>query len=328
VINGDTRQKDQFMMPPPASLTELDQRITFSAPLIFDNKVYVGIHDTRDDPIQLGRINAVDLATGHIDTSFQFQGAGTPASPPGTVHGGGVWNALAADGTGVYFTTGNTRIPWCLHPYRNCNTFEHEPSPNHGLSMIRVDKDTGNIRWEFQPVPFARDGDPDWAAGATLMSTSCGKLIASVQKDGWSYAVNAVDGSPRWQFPPTGFGATFLDAVHGDDDYRRPGAAWNDVFIGNDYDKFHALNACATSKRDRVRWIADIPNSMCGHESYCTPHRLDDAGSGNCDGVFTQPGPKAEVRSTAALCTTGLTAGHSVNSCAKTEPPEASMSHL
>ena len=190
-INGDTTaNQDPVNPPPPASLTELHQRITFAPPLIFDNKVYVGIHDTRDDPIQTGKIIAVDLSTGRLDASFQFRAVGTAASPP-TVRGGGVWNALAADGTGVYFTTGNTRIPWCVYPYNCPAPFEPEPSPNHGLSMLRVDKDSGNIVWAFQPVPFNRDGDPDWAAGVTIMSTSCGELIASVQKDGWSYALNS-----------------------------------------------------------------------------------------------------------------------------------------
>ena len=124
--------------------------------------------------------------------------------------------------------------------------------------MIRVDKDTGSIKWKYQTVPFTLDGDPDWAAGATVMSTSCGELIASVQKDGWSYAIDASGpfnlqplqephpqcsphllpaepglSAPSWQFPPTTKGCRFTDPnqKHGDDDYRRPGAAWNDVFI-------------------------------------------------------------------------------------------------
>lgn len=138
--------------------------------------------------------------------------------------------------------------------------------------MIRVDKDTGNIVWAVQPVPFKFDGDPDWAAGATVMSTSCGGLIASVQKDGWSYAFNAGNGSVRWQFPPTEVPFTSNAYIHGDDDYRRPGAAWNDVFIvrtGGEslvhdgvsagYSRLHALNACAAAEKDRVRWIADFP---------------------------------------------------------------------
>jgi hypothetical protein len=106
-----------------------------------------------------------------------------------------VWNAPATDGTSVYFTTGNTNADNGNPP------LTVEPYPNYGLSMIRVDKDTGQVSWAFQPVPFKLDDDPDWAAGAAVMSTSCGKLIASVQKDGWSYAVNAATGHCRWQFP-------------------------------------------------------------------------------------------------------------------------------
>ena len=94
----------------------------------------------------------------------------------------------------------------------------------------------------------------------------------------------------RWQFPPTietdGL-AAFLNYVHGDDDYRRPGAAWNDMFIvrtgGEDlvadtvsagYNKLHALNACATSEQDRVRWIAyNIPTNTANdnHISFSSP---------------------------------------------------------
>jgi outer membrane protein assembly factor BamB len=278
----------------PGNPHELHERIAYSAPLVFGDKVYVGIHDTGDSPIQQGRVAAVDLNTGH-STGFQFLGAGN--APGDGFRGGGVWNALATDGTDVYFTTGNTQpAPWCTFPYgmENC-PLKTEPPNNHGLSMIRVDKDTGNVKWAFQPVPFFFDGDPDWAAGATVMSASCGELIASVQKDGWSYAIDAEQTGPSpscplsghsWQFPPTTSGCPFSGGVHGDDDYRRPGAAWNDVFIvrtGGEnlvhdgvapgYTKLHALNACATAE-NRVRWIADLtPNITAenGHVSYSSP---------------------------------------------------------
>ena len=55
-------------------------------------------------------------------------------------------------------------------------------------------------------------------------------------------------------------------ADHGDDDYRRPGAAWGYAFVvrtGGEsrvhdgvtagYSRPHALNACATTEHDRVR---------------------------------------------------------------------------
>jgi outer membrane protein assembly factor BamB len=302
MVTGDT-STDPGQLPAPdkgASLTELHQRMAWTAPLIFNNKAYVGIHDFGDSPIQVGRVIAVDLASHHIDRTFQFQAVGTPASLP-QVRGGGVWNALATDGTGIYFTTGNTRIPWakppytppnCLYPSPNCPL--PEPSPNRGLSMIRINKDTGKPDWTFQPVDYNHDGDPDWAAGATVMSTSCGELIASVQKDGWSYAIDAERGPScplsgnSWQFPPTTRGCPFTDPslVHGDDDYRRPGAAWNDVFIVRtggenlvlgtvkaNYNNLHALNACARTEVDRVRWIAHIRNRSddIGHESFSAP---------------------------------------------------------
>jgi outer membrane protein assembly factor BamB len=301
---------------------ELHERIAYSSPLVFDDKVYVGIHDTGDSPIQQGRVVAVDLNTGHLLTGFQFFGAG---NTPGDSVGGGVWNALATDGTSVYFTTGNTHFPWCVFPYYgkdakgnpNCPPNDSppgkEPQPNNGLGMIKVNKDTGVIEWKYQTVPFELDGDPDWAAGATVMSTSCGELIASVQKDGWSYAIAASGPQPQsppephpqcpappppppgpglsppsWQFPPTTNGGWFTDCnqQHGDDDYRRPGAAWGDVFIvrtggenlvadtvSYNYGRLHALDACATDEQHRVRWIADIPNTMSpdGHVSYSSP---------------------------------------------------------
>jgi outer membrane protein assembly factor BamB len=270
-------------------LSEHHERIAFSSPLVLGNKVYVGVHDAGDDPIQQGRVSVVDLSSGtvldltnpSVEHPFSYLSTGT-ALDDGT-RGGGVWNSLATGGTGVYFTTGNTRIPPCHAPYNNCTG--SEPSPNHGLSMIRVDKDTGNIIWAFQPVPFKFDGDPDWAAGAAVMSTSCGELIASVQKDGWSYAVNG-NGTLAWQFPATEVPFTNPIYVHGDDDYKRPGAAWNDVLvittggeslvpdgIRKGYDKLHALNACATMEKDRVRWIADLgpPYSSGGGYSLGAP---------------------------------------------------------
>jgi outer membrane protein assembly factor BamB len=247
-----------------ASLKEQHERIKYSAPLIFNNHVYVGIADAYyDRPLQNGRVVAVDLQTGRIDSAFNYVSTGSH-------RGGAVWNSPASDGKSVFFTTGNTR-------HDSLGDQIPEPSPNYGLSMVRVNKDNGGVIWAFQPVPYALDQDPDWAAGATVMSTSCGELIASVQKDGWAYAVEAGEDGPRpakvrWQFPPTGY--PFKGYVHSDSDYKHPGAAWNDVFIvttGGEslpadgvkagYGKLHAINACEETEEHRVRWIADIPDA-------------------------------------------------------------------
>ncbi|HZP87060.1 MAG TPA: PQQ-binding-like beta-propeller repeat protein, partial [Burkholderiales bacterium] len=206
-------------------------------------------------------------ATGAVDPAFNYASTNT--------RGGGIWSALAAslDGRAVFATTGNAR---CWNG--GCQA---EPSTNRSLSMVRVNAATGALVWQFQPVPFALDDDPDWASGPASVLASCGTLIASTQKDGWTYAINAGSAIPgaaavRWQFPPTGFPFNPADGtVHGDTRYLRPGAAWGDVFITNggglnltaangifdNYSRLHAFNSCAASA-DRVRWIKDVPGAV------------------------------------------------------------------
>ena len=250
------------------STTELHQTVRYSSPLIYANNVYIGIADSGDNPIQNGQVVAVDINTGHINTAFSYTSTGT--------RGGGVWNAPAADLSGVFFTTGNTH---CWNG--GCQS---EPTPNHGLSMIRVDRDSGVIMWAFQPVPFSMDDDPDWSAGAAVAPASCGERIVSVQKDGWAYALDPGGTTPSapvvyWQFPPTGYPFSGPDmGVHGDFHYKMPAAIWNDVAImvaggelrmadgpTSGYGRLHALNICAGSEATRVRWLLDVPHATLGN---------------------------------------------------------------
>jgi hypothetical protein len=265
VLNGSTT----------GSYNELHEQIGYSSPLVYNNSVYVGIANHCDNPIQRGKVRAVELSSGNLVGGFKWEGAGgNELTADG--RGGGVWNSPAGGYSGgVYFTTGNTRI----------GAQSGEPSPNHGLSLIRVNENTGDIIWKLQPVPYPMDGDPDWAAGALVTNTSCGEVALSTMKDGWAYGVDAGTGSPgtapvRWQFPPTG---TFDPATsnfftvgdgtsHGDIRYLVPGAAdhnnyvtmvggeevTEDVDLG--FNRLHSINACFGS----VRWIKDIPGTTVG----------------------------------------------------------------
>ena len=246
----------------PGATFEQHERIGYSSPLVNERRVYVGIHDAGDDPIQNGKLVAVDADDGHLLPEFSFLATSD--------RGGGIWNAPGAEHDDVLFTTGNT-----------ADGTASEPVPNRGLSMLSIDGKSGAIDWQFQPVPYALDDDPDWSAGVTLMSTSCGRIAASVMKDGWAYALEVKHGNCRWQFPatvpPSGH-CRFPPAgphVHGDTDYKRPGAAWGDVLaivtggealvaaggVFNGYGRLHALNVCTDSESKRVRWISDIPHS-------------------------------------------------------------------
>ena len=238
---------------------ERHEQIGYSSPLVVGDRVYIGIANHCDNPIQNGRVIAVELSSGNIIGTFNFTATGT--------RGGGVWSSVGAGFDAIYATTGNT----------SGSGNASEPSPNHGLSFLRLNATSGAIDWKLQPVPFKEDGDPDWASGTTSAATSCGNLILSTMKDGWTYAVRAsAPLSVFWQFPNTGWpfpvGTT---TVHGDTRYHRAGAAWNDIFfttaggidvVGksnqNDviggYNRLHALNIC---HRPRVRWLLQIPGS-------------------------------------------------------------------
>ena len=249
---------------------DFHEQIGYSSPLVLDGRVYVGIANHCDNPIQNGRVKAVELDTGNIvpASTFEFVATGE--------RGGGVWTYVSGGlGGGLFTTTGNTK-----------NGTSSEPSPNHGLSMVRIDPASGALDGKIQPVPYELDGDPDWAAGATLMSTSCGDYSVSTMKDGWSYAGRV--GPPltfTWQFPNTAYpfpvGSTTDETLgngdladHGDIRYHRAGAGWGSTYItmsgGEDivdretvgetfagYNKLHALNVCGGTG-GRVRWIADL----------------------------------------------------------------------
>jgi len=246
------------------SKTEFHEQIGYSSPLVFNDRVYIGVANHCDNPIQKGRVVAVHLSSGTIDTGFSYCSTGTCAD---STRGGGVWSSVAGWSDSVYVTTGNVRAG---------QTFE--PSPNHGLSMLRLNKSTGAVIWQFQPVPWVLDGDPDWNATVSYHAASCGAMIVSTQKDGWTHAVNVAPSggtaSKRWTFPPhiTPFSPTDGTA-HGDTRYMRSGAVWRDVYITlngglnltssgvtGGLRRLHAFNVCA-SDAERLRWLLDVPST-------------------------------------------------------------------
>jgi len=268
-------KSDVVASVPTCGVGNIHERITYSSPLVAFDRVYVGVHDAADNPVQKGRLVAVDLNTGHVITSgFPFIVDGAPLDMTcGGVCGGGIWDSPATDGKGIIFTTGNV----CDFNTAGSSPCETEPNPDYSLSMVSVDPTSGALLWSFRAVPFPLDNDPDWSAGPTSMLTSCGRLMASVQKNGWTYAIDSANGSCKWQFPSTaGPSCVFpSNAVldQGDDDYKQPGASWGDYLyiqaagqalttsLGdypNGYGIIQSLDACQPDDNHRVRWVAPI----------------------------------------------------------------------
>jgi outer membrane protein assembly factor BamB len=255
------------------STKELHENIGYSSPLVLDNRIFVGIANHADSPIQNGRVVAVDTNTGDTVKSFSFKSTST--------RGGGIWSSLAGglDKDAIYVTTGNART-W------HGGGTQPQPRIDHSLSLLRLNANTGAIDWKLKPVPFSFDHDPDWASGPTLLTARCGNTVASTQKDGWSYAVSSGLRSGRvpalhWQFPPTGI--PFKSGTHGDTRYLIPGAGWNDTFITTTgghiieagqihpgLGRLHALDVC--NPLNPVRWIADnIPGRRESEPSQLGP---------------------------------------------------------
>jgi outer membrane protein assembly factor BamB len=246
--------------------TIFHEQIGYSAPLVLNDSVYVGVGDHCDNPIQKGRVVKVLLATGAVDPAFSYCSTGTCLD---TTRGGGVWSPNAGLGDGVFITTGNTR------------TSSPEPSPNRGLSLLRLNPSTGAVSWQFAPVPWALDADPDWAAPPTVVFGSCGTLVASTQKDGWTHTLRADTGARLWSYPPPPAGIPFTTTdgtAHGDTRYSKGVANWGDVLItqngGYDlitthsatagYGRLSAFNACASpaTPANLLRWMLDVPGAV------------------------------------------------------------------
>ncbi|MEA2561589.1 MAG: hypothetical protein QOH06_3093 [Acidobacteriota bacterium] len=253
------------------SPTEFHENLGHSSPLVFGDKVYVGIGDHCDNPVQQGRVVAVKLANGDVVREFTFCSTGTCGD---RTRGGGIWSPLAGWQHSLFVTTGNTR-----------SGADREPRPNYGLSLLRLNAATGRVIWPFKAVSWKLDGDSDWSAAPTIMLASCGPMVVSTQKDGWTHALNAIRGSHRWSYPPQKIPFKCEDgSCHGDSRYMRSGVAWRDVYVtmngglnltrpdvSGGYHRLHAFNVCEPERSpNRLRWLIDVPSACCHPAQCCT----------------------------------------------------------
>jgi outer membrane protein assembly factor BamB len=299
VVNGLTSS----ITNEAVAITQRHEQFGYSSPLALGNLIYVGITDHADDPIQNGRVVAVNMGSGLIDAAFTFDSTST--------RGGDVWSSVAGglDKNVIVTTTGNS-ANWS-------GGSQSEPTVDNALSMLGLAATSGAINWKLRAVPFNLDMDPDWSAGASLLDTRCGHAAASTEKDGWTYAAESTSGGggmPKvfWQFPPTGI--PFTSGDHDDTRYIKPGAGWNDTYIvmdggydgeanhaGPGFTRLHALDVCAPSSQP-VLWIADIPDTTA-----CPGPAAFDPNSGATQSCEYQLGPPTV---TGGIVFVGTAAGH------------------
>lgn len=271
---------------PVIAPTSGTSKIGYSSPAIAHGRAYIGVSAKHpDSPITIGKVFAIQLASGNLDPAFNFASIGSVA-------GGGVWSSPAITPSGnVVVTTGNSCrnlvSPTCAAP---------APIPNSDftISLLKLDWHNGNVLWQIQPVHVDWDYDPDWASSPIVGQVSSGSLAITVQKDGYVHAADIKTGGPfsnpacsypghsldcpRWSFP-TAPSLPFQEDGHGDIRFIRMGALDGDhLYItagglnlteiaptdihGHGpgrivYNRLYSLNCC-TSDADRIRWILDL----------------------------------------------------------------------
>jgi outer membrane protein assembly factor BamB len=164
-----------------------DGYYSWSSPLFYNGKVYVGVSSQCDNPLIVGQVLEL-VATGGS--------AGTLLHSYYTIPGGGVgasvWSSptLDARNNTVWITTGNDQTG------NGCC----------GDSMIALNATTLAFQGAWT-VP-AGPPDSDFGAGASLVADSAGHNYAvATNKDGYAYALNRtkLGAGPVWQDQTTTF---------------------------------------------------------------------------------------------------------------------------
>ena len=221
---------------------------------------YVGMADHGDDPIQPGRVVAVDGTTRGYRRRLQFPGDRERATAGWSAAAGGL------DKNAIAITTGNS-ANW------SGGGSQPEPTPDNALSMLGLNGTTGAIDWAFRAVPFVDDQDRTGRRGRRCSTPPAAtppprpRRTAGAMRPGRRGATSLGSSRrPAFRSPPG-------DMRHGDTRYIRTGAGWNDTYVSMDggYDveagqayfgftQLHALDVCSPSSQP-VRWVANIPDT-------------------------------------------------------------------
>ncbi len=156
----------------------------WSAPLVWGNRVYVGIDGIYDEPTARGRLVALDAVTGGVVWTYvvpQYAGGG----------GAGVFDSPSVDPqTGTLFVATGNPTPKDAPP----------AGPDVGSdSILALDAATGRLRWAFGPTYPHDTRDQDFLATPNLVVLPQGLGVGAGEKDGAYYMVDARTGALRWR---------------------------------------------------------------------------------------------------------------------------------
>jgi polyvinyl alcohol dehydrogenase (cytochrome) len=166
VADGSAAGHGEFIQSSPSVSTKL-------------GRLYVGIGSSAHCDEIAGKLSAVDLADGKVQTVNLVN--------PGQ-QGAAVWSTvtIAEDENRIYVTTGNRIGPATDTP----NSQAFLAMDPHSLAVLD--------RWQ-NPTPLE---NADFGASPTIFDAGGMKLIAATSKDGWLYVLrrDALSAGPVWKF--------------------------------------------------------------------------------------------------------------------------------
>ncbi|MGA9770506.1 MAG: PQQ-binding-like beta-propeller repeat protein [Blastocatellia bacterium] len=148
----------------------------FASPVVFDNKIYIGLASHCVNPCVRGELLCLDANNGNILWTFF-------TAPAGSL-GGGVWSSCAVDPNRrtIYVGTGN----YC------------SGEDTYSSTVLALNADTGSLVWSFKKLAPGDTRNFDFGASPILFDTIGIPMLVIGSKDGHCFALHRQTGELLW----------------------------------------------------------------------------------------------------------------------------------
>jgi outer membrane protein assembly factor BamB len=164
------------------TLLGLPPYYNWSSPLLYNDKLYIGLAAYCDPPFVQGKVMALNLSDGSVAASVSLVPDGKTGAP--------VWGSAAVDSSTntIYVATGNN----------GSQKISKQPNAE---AVVALDADTLVIKDHWQIPLDQRVSDSDFGTTPTLFDVNGEHYIGALNKNGIYYVLNRDDLSagPVWE---------------------------------------------------------------------------------------------------------------------------------
>jgi polyvinyl alcohol dehydrogenase (cytochrome) len=210
----------------------------YASPMVFDNKIYVGLASHCVNPCVRGKVVCVDANSGNILWTFF-------TAPEGSL-GGGVWSSCAVDPNRrtIYVGTGN----YC------------SGDDTYSSTVLALNADSGSLVWSFKRVPPGDKNNFDFGASPVLFDVVGIPALVIGSKNGHCYAVHRQTGELLWD-------TVISDGNSVGGTISSPAAANGMVFMGAIVQTRTGKVVGLDARTGAIVWEAQQPDGIIGAAS-------------------------------------------------------------